>query len=479
MALIQIKNLNMGGIADSDYLGSENSVAEAVGLNLHAESGLIKVNQKLVAESVSIDDFVKCKVSCSDGNTYHFGSTNGKVWKRASDGTWSLLSGVVTGSTGYHAILGAREYEGYIYYATRYSLGRWQIGTAWSTRDDAWGGFLKGDLDFHPMKIVNQVLYIGDGSVVAQVDASSGTHVFSQTALDIAAPLRIKSLGKVNTDLLIGTYVNDNVTSTELIRWNTWSVSFSTADPIPEVGINAFLEADNQVIVSAGSKGNLYTYNGTSLDLYKTVKGSYSEGQRATIFPNAVFNFNGLPLFGLSNVLNNPADLGVYCLGRTNVNYPFILSLDFPISTNDLENIEIGAITAINSDQFSVSWRKTVGATITYGIDVLSLTTKNTLAYFITRKIMADRFKLLTYGVADVAYKTMGNDSCNITIQKKTQNDTTFGSALTAKNDTVRKIVSTTADLNDATTLQMKVNLVASGNYAPEVEVAQINVNMD
>jgi hypothetical protein len=474
MAKIEIKNLNMGGIADSDYLGSESSVSEAVGLDLHSESGLIKVNQKLKEDSGGlVDDLCKVIVACSDGNTYYFGSTNGKVWKRASDGTWSYLV-QITGQNGYHAILGGSEYQGYIYYATRYSLGRWQIGTDWSTRNDTWNSFLKGDIDFHPMRIVNQVLYIGDKNIVAQVDAGT----FSQNALDIADPLRIKSLGRVNTDLLIGTYVNDNVNATELLRWNTWSVSFSTSDPIPEVGINAFLEMDNQVVVSAGTKGNLYIYDGMTLDLYKTVKGVYTGTKRATVNPNAVFNFGGLPLFGFSNVSDNPAPLGVYCLGRTNRNYPYILSLDFPISTNDLENIEIGAIASINADQFTVSWKKTVGATITYGVDVLDLTTKNTLAYFSTRKIIADRFKLLTFGIVDIGYKSIP-DNCSITVQKQTQADTVFGLVLNTVKDTMRNVVSTKVDINDATTLKIRVNLNAHNNDAPEVEVAQINVNME
>lgn len=260
MAKIEIKNLNLGGIADSDYLGAENSVAEAVGLDIHSEAGVIKVNQALTKESGTlVDDFVKASVPCSDGKTYHFGSTNGKVWSRTSGGTWALEA-TVAPSAGNIGVLDAKEYQGYIYYAMQNRLGRWQIGSAWSTRNDNWATFTNGDADWHPMRVVNLVLYIGDKNYVAQVDAGT----FSANALDIAAPLRIKSLGRMNTDLLVGTYISDNVTETEIIRWNTWSVSFSTSDPIPEVGVNCFPDTDNNVIVNAGTKGSLYPYNGTS-----------------------------------------------------------------------------------------------------------------------------------------------------------------------------------------------------------------------
>lgn len=472
MAEIEIKNINQGGIADSDYVGGENSVAEAVGLDIHSESGVIKVNQKLTKDSGSlVDDFVKASVPCSDGNSYHFGSTNGKIWKRASNGTWSLEA-TASPSAGAIGILDAMEYQGYIYYAMQSRLGRWQIGTAWSTRNDSWATFTKTDASWHPMKIVSLVLYIGDGNLVAQVDAGT----FSANALDIATPLRIKSLGRMNTDLLIGTYVSDNVTSTEIIRWNTWSVSFSYSDPIPEVGVNAFLDTDNNVIVNAGTKGNLYFYNGSSLEEYKKIKGVYTGSAKAWVHPNAKFNFNGMPLFGVSNVSGNPTNQGVYSLNRTSRNYPFVLNLEFPISTNELSNIEIGAIAPISADQFTVSWKDTNDGT-TYGVDVLDLTAKCTIAYFVTRVIMADRAKLLNYGLVDACYRTLPENT-NITVHKKVNADTSFGSAITTKDDTKRLLKATQVDLNDATRAQLKVALVASGNTAPEVEVVKIGVDM-
>lgn len=471
MAKVEIKNLNLGGIADSDYLGAEGSVAEAVGLDIHSESGLIKVNQKLTKESGSVvDDFVKASVSCSDGNTYHFGSTNGKIFKRTSGGTWTneATASPASGSAG---ILDAMEYQGYIYYAMQSRLGRWQIGTAWSTRNDSWATFTNTDASWHPMKIVNQVLYIGDKNYVAQVDVST----FSANALDIASPLRIKCLWKINTDLLIGTYVADNVNATEIIRWNTWSVSFSTSDTIPEVGVNSFLDADNNVIVNAGTKGNLYLYNGTSLEEYKTVKGVYTGTKKGFVHPNARFNFNGMPLFGFSNVSGNPANLGVYSLARTNRNYPFVLNLEHPISTNNLSNIEIGAICAVSADQFTVSWKDTTSGTV-YGVDILDLSNKCTLAYFVTRVIMVDRTVLSNYGLVRSGFRSLPTGT-SIEVRKKVNSDTGFSSAIDGVADTKRLIHSTKVSISDATRAQMKLSLVASGNDAPELETVEIDVN--
>lgn len=457
----------MGGIADSDYLGGEGSVAEMVGFDIHSVGGLLKVNQKLTKSSgITVDDFVKASVSCSDGNSYHFGSTNGKIWKKTAAGTWSLEATAIP-AAGSAGITGAHEYQGYIYYAMQNRLGRWQIGTAWSTRNDNFAIFTNGDADFHPMRIVNLVLYIGDGKFVAQVDAGT----FSANALDIAAPLRIKSLGRYSTDLLIGTFVNNNVTETELFRWNTWSVSFSASDPIPEVGINCFLPMDNFTLVNAGTKGNLYLYNGSDLEPYKTIKGEWGSTNKAVVHPNAAFNFHGLPLFGVSQQTGAPLNFGVYSLGRTNRNYPFVLNHEYVISTGNKANIEIGSIIG-TGDTFLVSWKDTNSGTV-YGVDELDLSNKFSGAYFITRVIMVEREKLSNYKGVDVPYRLLPTGT-TIAIEAKMNHGSFVPYASVADSD--RNVQAAQVDLSEGSTTQVKVLTTADANNAPEIEAALIGV---
>lgn len=472
MATIPIKNLNLGGIADSDYLGNDNSVAECVGLDIHSEAGVVKLNQKLTKESGStIDDFVKASVSCSDGSTYLFGSTNGKIWKRASDGTYTLAA-TAAPAAGAIGILSAFESNGYIYYAMQSRLGRVAVGapTDWSTRSDSYATFTNTDADFHPMCEVNLVLYIGDKNFVAQVDAGT----FSANALDIRAPHRIKSLGKIDTDLLIGTFVANTVMKTEVIRWNTWSLSYSVSDPIPEVGINAFLDTDNMVIVSAGSKGNLYIYDGSRLELFKTIKGNWSSTNKATVHSGAVFNFNGLPLFGLSQVTGTGVNLGVYSLGSTSRGYPLVLNLEYPISEGDLTGIEIGSIVAISADQFIVSWKKAS----TYGVDKLDLALKQTSGYFITRVMQYDRMKKSNYGYVNNAYRELPTGT-DIKVHKKVNHAGSF-SQFHATTDMVTDVDRLTrytkTTVGEASTLQLKIELTTADNNSPVLEGTEVDV---
>ena len=124
MAKIEIKNINLGGNADSNYLGAENSVAESVGLDIHSTPGLIKVNQKLTKDSgVTVTEFCKYGVSCSNGEFYFFSADSGKIWARTSLGVWRLVH-TTSAAAGTHTCLGAIEFNGYIYWATQSRLHR-------------------------------------------------------------------------------------------------------------------------------------------------------------------------------------------------------------------------------------------------------------------------------------------------------------------------------------------------------------------
>lgn len=465
--MIQLKNFYQGGIADSKFVGLANSLEYLVGFNIHSELGILKVQQALAKDSgSSIDDFVKAIVPCSDGNSYLFGTTNGKIWKRDSSGTYTLMA-TASPASGSAGILDAREYQGYIYYAMQNRLGRWQIGTSWATRSDDWATFTNGDADFHPMQEVNLVLYIGDANLVAQVDAGT----FSANALDIKTPLRIKSLGRLVTDLLIGTYVNDNVNNTEILRWNTWSISFSSFDAIPEVGVNAFLDMDNYLVVNAGLKGNMYVYSNDALEQYRRLKGDWSQ-KSALVNPNAVLNLDGVPYFGVSNVSGNPLLQGVYSLARYSRSYPLVFSLDFPLSTGVFTKTEIGAMVGIGGGQMLISWKDT-NSTAVYGVDKIDFSAKYTGAYLVSRVISINRSELTKFGRIYANYKSLPA-STDLDIYTSKNYVDFAGTANTSRNNT--KILSkvTDVDIAEAVTLQVKVKATVNVNDAPELEGVEI-----
>lgn len=434
-----------------------------VGLDLYSMPGLIKINQKLTKESgATVDSFVKTIIPCSDGNTYLFSATSGKIWKRTT-ATPAVYSLAETNSNG--AMYGAIEDQGYIYYFSNTKIGRWNVGTAWSTRNDNWATFDNGDADFHPTIKVNLICYIGDGNKVAQIRDG----IFTANALDLKTGLRIKSLGQSRNELLIGTFVNDNINETEIFKWNTWSESFSYQDPIPQIGINAFIPTDNYVLVSAGKKGGLYLYSQTQLEQFKRIAGDFTGKKQAVVHPNAIANKSGLPLFGLSNENENPTFQGIYSFGNYSKSYPTILNLEYVLAYNKVENIEIGAMRMIG-DLLIVAFKD--GAN--YGIYKLDLDYKYANAYLETRLITIDRTKGNKYGMVKIAYSDLPTN-CDIEIFKSV-NHGSYGTKLSTKNDIDRKIISTTVNISTCNVLQIKIAFIVSGNTSPSVESIEIDV---
>ena len=470
--IIPIEKFNLGGLADSKFSGVENSFYKLIGFDLHTTPGLLKVAQKLTKEVTGeiIDEFVKVAIASTNGRTYWFSSTSGKIWERDAAGTWVLVH-TTTPAAGAALCLGAAEYQGYIYWATQSRLHRILATDAegaaeWGANAvEDWATFTTTNASYHPMIEQNLVLYIGDGKDVAQVDDG----VFSASALDVKEPLIVKCLGKIGTDILIGTEGNA-FAKTEIFRWNTWSDSFTTSDTIEEANINAFLPADNLVFVSAGVSGNIYVYNGEQLELYKKIPGDHTVSTACVIHPNAVANLAGETLFGLSNSSGDPADEGVYRLGRHSRNYPYILDLPYPISERAtgafvLTGIEIGALLVVGQQLFA-SWKHST----TYGVDKMDTSNKLDNAYLETMVMGAQREPFSDFSKFLAAYVALpANTAVNISYSK---NHAAYA-ALTEVIDTARCVISAEQSV-EATTLQVKLVFTASSNNAPTIRGAAV-----
>jgi len=471
--IIPFQDFNQGGLADSRWSGVKNSFYKMTGLDPHSTPGLLKVAQKMTKISgTTITAFCKEKVVSSNGYVYWFSYTDGKIWQQTlSDNSFALVYTTVP-AAGAAGCLGACEYQGYIYFATQSRLHRilasGAVGSSNWTANIAlnWATFTVTDALFHPMlnHTAAQVLYIGDGNYVAQVD----TNTFTANALDIKSPLRVKALGISLTDLLIGTWVADTITETEIIKWNTYSVSFSSSDPIPETGINAFIPADNFVLVNAGLAGNLYVYNGNTntLDLYKTIPGDYSPTAYGLVHPSSVGNIGGQLLFGFSNGTGNPADLGIYRLARHDKKYPFILDFPYPISERSgsafvTSSIEIGAI-AVSGFNVFVAWKNAT----TYGVDKLDYSNKLDGAYLESRIMAIEREEFSVVDkIAFAYYQIPASCALNLAYDKNYAGYVN----MTEVVDTERNVV-TAEECPEASVLSIKLTFTASSNTAPSVE---------
>lgn len=449
-----IWNINLWGWSDSELQWVANSVSETECLDIHSEPWLIKVNQALKKVG-NTDALVVSFVPCSDGNTYAF-SSNGKVYKKTPT-ELELMTTI------WYSILDALEFNGFIYFTGTSNL--WQVAVPaawsvdWSSKNETFWSYINADTIYHPLHHQNLILYIGDWNLVAQVDSTTGTHVYTADALDLQKQYRITTLGKYDNDLVIGATVKWDRSLSEIFRWNTWSVSYTTSDPVPESSINAIFSIDNMTVVQAGEKGNIYSYDGYQLNKIKRIPWDWSANNGAIVHRNANINFNGLPLFWLSNITGDPVKQGIYSFWSWSSTYPTVLNHEYTISENKKNWVTIWAMVALRHT-FLVSW----SVDGIHWIDEIDWNSKASTAFFKTRKIQLPRLSISNLS-AKVAYRKAPNDISILSIE----NDTQMRS-LDLVRDMKRKIFSSNKSAIEASSLQIKVELHGEWNSAPEIE---------
>ena len=469
---------NAGGLSPSKWSGLNDSYYKMVGIDMHTFPGLIQAEYSMAKETSGAppDELCKVAVNTSNGAHYWFSAASGKIWQCSSVGVWSLVH-TTTPAAGEAKCLGAAEFEGRLYWATQSRLHYITLANAddndWSSDAvEDFATFTNADSEFHPMlnhNVAQFILYIGDGNKVHQVYEDT----FTSTVTSVEAPRRIKTLGKFGPDLLIGTYMTNNVISSEVFRWDGWSPIFTNSDAIPEIGINTFFNADNMVLIQAGRAGNIYYYDGENLELFMRIPGDYSAGKTTQVHNYSVANHNGQILFGLSNIANSPADQLIYRIARNDRNHNYILDAPYPISERSgsdfvLTGLDLGAMLVIGDDIY-ISWAN--GAT--KGVDKISSNRLNG-AYFETRVITPDRWNESNLSELKVGYASLPA-STDIDFYTDV-NYAGYGSALTSVDDTIKKIKYTYDVGTEFNTLQVKVKLTCSTTSTPQIESSLIEI---
>ena len=461
---------NWRGLSDSKFSGLEDSFAVSVGIDGVSVPGILQANQKLAKDSAStVTALCRVAVAISNGMTIWFSYTDGKIWSRTTAGVWTLVW-TTTPAAGGAGCLGAKEFNGRLYWATESRLHYIAIGSTmdtaayWTTNaTEDTATFTVTDSEFHPMVIQNTSLFIGDGYYVSRVTSA---FVFKADALDIKTPHRIKDLIDFDIDILICTFIHANVNKAEVIRWDTVSTSLQTSDPIDENGVNCFIRDDNFVYAQCGQFGKIYFYDGSQLVPFKRIPGTWSPTSYGEVFPGSVATHLTMPVFGFSNGSGNPALQGVYRFGSYSKDYPKVLDLSFPISNSStLQTLSIGAILAVGADLF-VAWQD--GST--YGVDKLDWSAKYASAYLETMVLTPAQTRHLLNTITKIyANYSSLPASTDIGFQYKKDHGS-YVDITTEITDAVllQKYVELSVD--NVAALQLKITLTVSSNSSPQIE---------
>lgn len=462
MARLTLQNWNLGGLANSKWQGPANSFAEAQNIDLHGEPGVIRVNQKLSTDFVSgdvVDQEVISIVASADGNAYIFGK-NGAIWSRTSSGVYTKEVAQINSamSADYKIIVDAKEYDGYIYYSTFGGyVGQWQLGTAWSTRTEDFVPSSSGGA-LAPLLVLRDVLWIGRSNQISKIADVAGTHTFSSGALFIPGGKMVESLGSFQNNLIIGAYTRGSTNllkagETKIYNWNTVSDSlWNSEDVIPALGVNAFLDFDNSLILSVGTKGELHAYNGLNTERFKRLPGNFLATNEATVPLNSKQIVNSIPFFGIRNDSGTPVTEGVYSIGSYSAGYPSVLNLEHTTDS------EVTAMAQVGSDYLFG----------TQGDAILKLdnTAKHASGFLTTRLINVQRDDWTTMSVK-IPYRSLATGT-TVSISASV-NAGSFGS-VASRVDSLKKVIEANINIVEASSVQIKITLNASGNNSPEIE---------
>jgi len=548
MPRIELKDWNLGGISDSKYSGLANSSYKLVGLNIHEEPGVLKVQQQVINDGDSQSLNVQtCRaiVPLSNGDTYFFG-VGGAIYRRDSGANYTVEVASVSPDEGDNDILDAIQFRDSIYYTMEERIGKWEIGTSWATRDDNFIA-LEFDDEFHPLIVIENKLWVGNKNLVGEVDPSgteknleaaaavdlggspnmvripSEDHGFtvgssvtitgtsnyngefivknvndpdtfdiispynaevftgSETAteylsgkLELESKFTIQSLGKLIDHLIIGTITEGGSSGSfsgfsHVFNWDLRSIDLTSDVTIPEFGVNAFIDYFGSIVIQAGKKGNLYSYNGQSASRFKRIPGDWGVEKEGIIQANAVSSYLGIPVFGFSNENDNPTEQGLYTLGGYDAKYPVVFNLDF--REESMSSKQIPAVTRLGEDilfTFAAT-NNSLGE-----VKIVDNTTKETEAYLETQVININRDKLKNFKVR-INYRSLPSGT-DVQLSQQTNESGSY-SVVTLKDWSNKKYLESDANILNATSIQFKLDFISSGNLAPEIESIIIDFN--
>lgn len=328
--------------------------------------------------------------------------------------------------------------------------------------------FTNGDDTYHPFKKQNGRLYIGDKHVITEVNEAGV--VTLETPFNVAKTERITALEDFDVDILVATKEQNKAW---VKRWDTESDSWYAQDWIPEKEITAFLKDDNYVYAIAIDFGRMYYYDGEKLHNDKRIPGQYTASDTIKVNPNAVGFFLNTPVFGVSQKEGNAAWQGVYGYGRFSKDYNITLSLDFPLSCDVFEEIEIGSI-LVDGSTLMVSWKTDT----TVGVDKIDWTAKYESAFFETTTLVnpkdRSKFKALKEMLGDYVEMPSGT-SLEYSIENNYAgfNDIEPQQKVDAKLNQVRA----TSSQKEMGAVRAMVEFNVNGNETPVVE--NFNLNFD
>lgn len=483
------------GIGQSPYTG----FAMMRNVDIHEPSGVLKIAPAPTKiSSTTVTDLITWLTADPDIATdiYGGGYLDSKVYKVASDGTVTSVSGVSSNRKP-----GGMIWKGYLIVASqdinseRIELDAFDLSSTW-TNDFANTGNnsvrtsnIEAPMFAHPSE--SDSLYIGADGNLAKLtedttfDPTSGaTYTFSASALDLPPGYSVESLTQAASNLLIGasiiggSYFQHNNFNGQVFPWDRTSSSFGIPTSLDAGGVRQLRNINNTIYYANGERGKYYITNTSTFNELPELAPFSMLGidTVGTFFDGASEVVQGEYMVGISSDDTNFTPAGVY--GFRNGAWRFLEISTGEVGEND--ELNIGAIIKRpDSDgTFLVAWQDDENSA--YGIDEFGQNGYRYTGYKayvespLYRVGTARQKKSYSYGEIVLAKELASGQGVRIKYRENLSDD--FTTIATIDYDTYGAIseYEFEAKIMDVTTCQIRIELTTGSNSTTTPELLEV-----
>lgn len=337
-------------------------------LDIRSDLSALGVQIKTTKDSsTNITDLPKwIEHDAVNGVTYAYGD-DGKFYSETS--SWTALTTPTTA-----AGQGMRIWNDYVYLRKTSAIARYGPLSGSPSLSQSWQSTnVQTENDHGPIIEFLGNLYFANGRYLGEWDETSWTY----NKITLPVGWKIRCMAVVGEFLVMGGWKGSNVYDYEkgyLWFWNGADDGVSSFMEVNEGAVNAMCSINNNLFFVAGSRGELYYYNGVITPV-RQISNLLAGDDYIDVFPGAMTGRGGDLVIGVAGKTDSTTiTQGVYTYGQSSKNYPRALNISNIISTGTKTGttLKIGALHTVGPNEFYIGWEDT---TATNGIDKVSGTT--------------------------------------------------------------------------------------------------------
>lgn len=457
-----------GGESDDSRIGLRGGFRKGSNLNIHSDTGLLKVNFKAVKDSdTNIDQPVYwIDRRASNGDVFHLGTS--KIFKETG-GTYSTVH-TLSGDNPLGQ--GMQEFNNRMYYATDTQLGR--TSTDYSTFTDNFQTGLTASR-WKPMHRYKNMLLIGHGRYVATID---DIDTWDIDRLKLPPGYFVRSITTTGGYAVIVATRGESISSSEeglMVFWNGTSTTYDDYIPL-DGNPHAVIAHKNTLYPIIGLQPTIQQSQGGSAESLITIP-AVGDAKTAEVYPGAVALWQGRVFFGIGGGTSTTVYRGIYSFGSKNVYTDKVLCPEISASHGTDRGTDV-AITAVCKIGTTLRFAWTNG--LTYGVDEVDLTQYAASATYFS--LAYDREsphqKLVIRGKVEFAGALASGESVTLSISPDPYGDADFATSTDIATKTESTVGAKELELPVENTgkdlksrdLHYKLTLSGSGSTRPEVK---------